>query len=162
VRRRGAAKATPVRQSDESVLWRIGRNCPAVRPTSLREIVTGQLPKETVRSWRAVASAEAAEDDGKDESPQAQISGDRTALFCQRVEEQHVSPSRAGTMLKTIAEGAKKRKKSLSFLHGSNKSSELSRKKSKISLDAFVAFQLKPRLVSNSIYEKIHFSIRIL
>jgi hypothetical protein len=34
-------------------------------------------------------------------------------------------------------------------------------KQNKKSLDAFLAFQLKPRLVSNSIYEKeIHFAIR--
>jgi hypothetical protein len=57
-------------------------------------------------------------------------------------------------MLKTITEGAKKRKKSLPSLHGFNKRSGPTRKKRKISLDAFLAFQLKPRLVSNSIYEK--------
>jgi hypothetical protein len=49
----------------------------------------------------------------------------------------------------------KKRKKSLSFLHGPNKTSEPTRKnKRKKSVDVFLAFQLKPRLVSNSIYEK--------
>jgi hypothetical protein len=54
-----------------------------------------------------------------------------------------------------LLRGAKKRKKSLSFLHGPNKTSEPTRKnKRKKSVDVFLAFQLKPRLVSNSIYEK--------
>jgi hypothetical protein len=56
---------------------------------------------------------------------------------------------------------AKKIKKSLPSLHGFNKPrgtlihpGNPLEKKIKKSLDAFLAFQLKPRLVSNSIYEK--------
>ena len=40
------------------------------------------------------------------------------------------------------------------LLRGVNRVKVKNRKKIKKSLDAFLAFQLKPRLVSNSIYEK--------